>query len=160
MRARTQTHYAMTFDYSVHPEYKSLYAKRLDNFKTIDVNERLQSELLTKISDYDSLHELLDEQVLNTENVSNKYAKALLKTTGMDYEQWNWRFQRCKDTINHLRIDSCLEIASIQSRIDLLKLDTKIMMKELDACRDRLIKEHKDANDSTRNKKPAIASAA
>ena len=135
----------MTYEFYNNEEWKAFSTKMQAIRSDIESLQRKQRRNMVLVSDLDSVDDLLGEQMVGVESPSDKHAKHLLKTTGMDHEQWFWRFDRCKDAINELRVAKCLEVSSLQSQIHLLEHDYKVLDKEQDACRDRLIKEHNDA---------------
>ena len=160
MRSRTQIRYTMTFDFSVHPDWQAYSTKRQDIHRQINDLKWKQEILLVKITELELAQDLVMRKKYIFENPSKKTTQVLLDVSGDCNTCWYEKFDACEDEIKELRINKCIEISAIQSQINLLKHDSKVLGKEQEVCRDRLIKEHKDANDSTRNKKPAIASVA
>ena len=160
MRSRTQTRYPMTFDFSVHPDWQAYSTKRQDIHRQIHELKWKQEILLMKITQLELAQDLVMRKKYIFENPSKKTTQVLLDVSGDCDQCWFSKFDTCEEEIKELRINKCIEISAIQSQINILNHDSKVLSKEQDECRDRLIKEHKDANDSTRNKKPAIASAA
>jgi len=105
-----------------------------------------QRHLMTKVTDLDLVDDLLLSKMGDLEGpVTDKQEKQLQKMTGIDSECWYYKYDRCKDAINEVRIAKCLEVSAIQSQIHLLEHDYKVLDKEQDDCRDRLRKEHQDA---------------
>ena len=111
---------------------------------------------MNKVTDLDSGDDLLLYKMGDLEGqIPEKQEKQLRKMTGMDSECWYYKYDRCKDAINEVRVAKCLEVSALQSQIQLLDDDWKVLDKEQDACRDRLIKEH---NDATKDQGLAAAS--
>lgn len=115
-----------------------------------------QRRLMNKVTDLDLVDDLLLYKMGDLEGqIPEKQEKQLRKMTGMDSECWYYKYDRCKDAINEVRVAKCLEVSALQSQIQLLDDDWKVLDKEQDACRDRLIKEH---NDATKDQGLATAS--
>ena len=101
---------------------------------------------MSKVTDLDLVDDLLLSKMGDLEGpVTDKQEKQLLKMTGVDSECWYYKYDRCKDAINEVRVAKCLEVSAVQAEINLLEHDYKVLDKEQDDCRDRLIKEHQDA---------------
>ena len=111
---------------------------------------------MNKVTDLDLVDDLLLYKMGDLEGpIPDKQEKQLRKLTGMDSECWYYKYDRCKDAINEVRVAKCLEVSAVQSQINLLEHEYKVLDKEQDACRDRLIKEH---NDATKDQGLATAS--
>ena len=101
---------------------------------------------MNKVTDLDLVDDLLLHKMGDLEGTfSQKEEKQLRKITGIDSECWYYKYDRCKDAITEIRVAKCLEVSAVQAEINLLEHDYKVLDKEQDDCRDRLIKEHKDA---------------
>jgi len=137
-------------------EWNAFTQKLLAIRKEINSLGYEQRRLMNKVTDLDLVDDLLLDKMGDLEGpIPEKQEKQLRKMTGMDSECWFYKYDRCKDVINEVRVAKCLEVSSIQSKINLLEHDYKVLDKEQDACRDRLIKEH---NDATKNQGLATAS--
>ena len=145
----------MNFKYYEHSEWIAFRTKMQAIAKDVQSLECKQSMLLTKISNLEYAQDLVMRKKWDLESVTKKTTKVLTEVTGDCDECWFWKYDSAEDEIKDLRISKCLEIASIQSEINLLKHDREVLGKEQDACRDRLIKEH---NDATKDQGLATAS--
>ena len=145
----------MDFKYYEHSEWIAFRTKMQAIAKDVNRLECKQSMLLTKISNLEFAQDLVMRKKWDLESVTKKTTKVLTEMTGDCDECWFWKYDSAEDEIKDLRISKCLEIASIQSEINLLKHDREVLDKEQDACRDRLIKEH---NDATKDQGLATAS--
>ncbi len=145
----------MDFKYYEHSEWIAFRTKMQAIAKDVNRLESKQSMLLTKISNLEFAQDLVMRKKWDLESVTKKTTKVLTEITGDCDECWFWKYDSAEDEIKDLRISKCLEIASIQSEINLLKHDREVLDKEQDACRDRLIKEH---NDATKDQGLATAS--
>ena len=117
-----------------------------------------QKALMNRVTDLDLVDDLLLFKMGDLEGpVTEKQDKQLRKLTGMDSDCWFYKYYRCKDAVNEMRVAKCLEVSALQSQIQLLDDDWKVLDKKQDACRDRLIKEH---NDAIKNQGLATTSAA
>ena len=150
-------HFSRThlFNFYEHEDYQVLVAQQQAHYKEITRLECKQSMLLTKISNLEVAQDLVMRKKWDLESVTKKTTKVLTEMTGDCDECWFWKYDSAEDEIKDLRISKCLEIASIQSEINLLKHDREVLNKEQDACRDRLTKEH---NDATKDQGLATAS--
>ena len=137
--------HAMTFDFSVHPDWQAFSTKRQDIRKQVQDLEWKQSVLLMKITQLELAQDLVMRKKWSLESPSKKTTKVLLDVSGDCDECWFGKFDTCEDEIKELRINKCIEISAIQSQINLLNHDSKVLYKEQDDCRERLIKEHQDA---------------
>ena len=147
-------HFSRThlFNFFEHEDYKVLVAQQQTNYKEITRLESKQSMLLTKISNLEFAQDLVMRKKWDLESVTKKTTKVLTDVTGDCDECWFYKFDSCEDEIKDLRISKCLEISAIQSQINLIKIDQKALGTKQDACRDRLIKLHKESTcDSTAN---------
>ena len=145
----------MDFKYYEHSEWIAFRTKMQAIAKDVNRLESKQSMLLTKISNLEFAQDLVMRKKWDLESVTKKTTKVLTEITGDCDECWFWKYDSAEDEIKDLRIRKCLEISSIQSKINLLKLDREELDKKQDACRDRLIKEH---NDATKDQGLATAS--
>lgn len=139
----------MDFKFYEHSEWIAFSTKMQAISKDVQKLEFKQLSLLTKISNLEFAQDLVMRKKWDLETVSKKTTKVLTEVTGDCDECWYWKYDSAVDEIKSLRISKCLEIATIQSEINLLKHDRQVLDKEQDACRDRLIQEHKDATDDT-----------
>ena len=148
----------MTCQFYTNEEWKAYTPKLQAIRKEINSLGNNQRRLLNKVTDLDLVDDLLLFKMSDLEGpVTEKQDKQLRKLTGMDSECWYYKYDRCKDVINEIRVAKCLEVSALQSQIQLLEDNYKVLDKEQDACRDRLIKEH---NDAAKNQGLATASAA
>ena len=148
----------MTCQFYTNEEWKAYTPKLQAIRKEINSLGNNQRRLLNKVTDLDLVDDLLLFKMSDLEGpVTEKQDKQLRKLTGMDSDCWYYKYDRCKDVINEIRVAKCLEVSALQSQIQLLEHDYKVLDKEQDACRDRLIKEH---NDAAKNQGLATASAA
>ena len=145
----------MTYEFYNNEEWKAFSTKMQAISKDVQKLEWKQSSLLTKISNLEFAQDLVMRKKWDLEEVTKKTTKVLKDVTGDCDECWFWKYDEAQDEIKNLRISKCLEVASIQSEINLLKHDRQLLDKEQDACRDRLIKEH---NDATKDQGLATAS--
>jgi hypothetical protein len=123
--------------------------------------ESKQSMLLTKISNLEVAQNLLMRKKWDLESPSKKTTKVLTEVTGDCDECWFYKFDSCEDEIKELRINKCLEISTIQGQINLLRHNNKVLNKEQDECRDRLIKQNEvNTNDTATDKESAVDCAA
>ena len=145
----------MTYEFYNNEEWKAFSTKMQAISKDVQRLEWKQSSLLSKISSLEVAQDLVMRKKWDLEVVSKKTTKVLTEVTGDCDECWFGKYGMAEDEIKDLRISKCLEIASIQSEINLLKHDRQVLDKDQDACRDRLIKEH---NDATKDQGLATAS--
>ena len=140
------------FNFYNHKDYQVLVAQQQAHYKDITRLESKQSMLLTKISNLEFAQDLVMRKKWDLESVTKKTTKVLTDVTGDCDECWFYKFDVCEDEIKDLRISKCLEIAALQSQIELIKkLQTAIQV-EQNVCRDRLIKEHEESTcDTTTN---------
>ena len=134
----------MAFNYYEHSEWRAFSIKIQAIHQDINKLEWKQTRLLTTISDLEFAQDLVMRKKWDLEEVSKKTTKVLKAMTGDCDECWHSKYDRAQDEIKKLRINLCLDIATKQSKIDLLRQDIKDLTKEQEACRDRLIKEHDD----------------
>ena len=135
----------MDFKFYNNQEWQAFSTKMQAISRDIQRLQWKQSSLLSKITNLEVAQDLVMRKKWDLETVSKKTTKVLTEVTGDCDECWFWKYDSAEDEIKDLRISKCLEIASIQSEINLLKHDREVLDKEQDACRDRLIKEHNDA---------------
>lgn len=135
----------MDFKYHEHSEWTAFSTKMQAISRDIQRLQWKQSTLLSKITNLEVAQDLVMRKKWDLEYVSKKTTKILTEVTGDCDECWFGKYGMAEDEIKDLRISKCLEVASIQSEINLLKHNRQVLDKEQDACRDRLIKEHKDA---------------
>jgi hypothetical protein len=145
----------MTYEFYNNEEWKAFSTKMQAISRDVQRLEWKQSSLLSKISSLEVAQDLVMRKKWDLETVSKKTTKVLTEVTGDCDECWFGKYGMAEDEIKDLRISKCLEVASIQSEINLLKHDRQVLDKEQDACRDRLIKEH---NDATKDQGLATAS--
>ncbi len=134
----------MDFKYYEHSEWIAFRTKMQAVHQDIQKLEWKQKRLLTTISDLEFAQDLVMRKKWDLEEVSKKTTKVLKAMTGDCDECWHNKYDRAQDEITKLRINLCIDIATKQSKIDLLRQDIKDLDKEQDVCRDRLIKEHND----------------
>ena len=136
----------MTIEFYNNEEWKAYTPKLQAIRREINSLGYKQRSLMNKVTDLDLVDDLLLSKMGDLEGpVTDKQEKQLLKMTGVDSDCWYYKYDRCKDAINEVRIAKCLEVSAIQSQIHLLEHDYKVLDKEQDDCRDRLRKEHQDA---------------
>ena len=136
----------MTFEFYNSEEWKSYTPKLQAIRREINSLGYKQRSLMNKVTDLDLVDDLLLHKMGDLEGTfSQKEEKQLRKITGIDSECWYYKYDRCKDAITEIRVAKCLEVSAVQAEINLLEHDYKVLDKEQDDCRDRLIKEHKDA---------------
>ena len=136
----------MTIEFYNNEEWKSYTPKLQAIRREINSLGYKQRSLMNKVTDLDLVDDLLLHKMGDLEGTfSQKEEKQLRKITGIDSECWYYKYDRCKDAITEIRVAKCLEVSAVQAEINLLEHDYKVLDKEQDDCRDRLIKEHKDA---------------
>lgn len=135
----------MDFKYYEHSEWIAFRTKMQAINRDVQKLEFKQSDLMTKISNLEFAQDLVMRKKWDLESVTKKTTKVLKDMTGDCDECWFWKYNSAEDEIKNLRISKCLEVSSIQSKINLLKHDWDVLDKEQDACRDRLTQEHNDA---------------
>tara|TARA_B100001173_G_C15883385_1_gene502438 strand:- start:363 stop:794 length:432 start_codon:yes stop_codon:yes gene_type:complete len=136
----------MTIEFYNSEEWKSYTPKLQAIRREINSLGYKQRSLMNKVTDLDLVDDLLLHKMGDLEGTfSQKEEKQLRKITGIDSECWYYKYDRCKDAITEIRVAKCLEVSAVQAEINLLEHDYKVLDKEQDDCRDRLIKEHKDA---------------
>jgi len=145
----------MTYEFYNNEEWKAFSTKMQAISRDVQRLEWKQSSLLGKISSLEVAQDLVMRKKWDLETVSKKTTKVLTEVTGDCDECWFGKYDMAEDEIKELRVNKCLEVASIQSEINLLKHDRDVLDKEQDDCRDRLIKEH---NDATKDQGLATAS--
>ena len=148
----------MTYEFYKNEEWKAFTPKMQAIRREQSSLGYKQRSLMNRVTDLDLVDDLLLHKMGELEGpIPEKQEKQLRKLTGMDSECWYYKYDRCKDAINEMRVAKCLEVSALQSQIQLLDEDWRVLDKEQDACRDRLIKEH---NDATKNQGLAATSAA
>ena len=136
----------MTIKFYDNEEWKAYTPKLQAIRREINSLGYKQRSLMNKVTDLDLVDDLLLHKMGDLEGTfSQKEEKQLRKITGMDSDCWFYKYDRCKDAINEVRVAKCLEVSAVQAEINLLEHDYKVLDKEQDDCRDRLIKEHQDA---------------
>ena len=136
----------MTIKFYDNEEWKAFTPKLQAIRREINSLGYKQRHLMSKVTDLDLVDDLLLSKMGDLEGpVTDKQEKQLQKMTGIDSECWYYKYDRCKDAINEVRVAKCLEVSAVQAEINLLEHDYKVLDKEQDDCRDRLIKEHQDA---------------
>jgi len=141
---------AHEFNFYTHEDYQELVAQQQAHYKDITRLESKQSMLLSKISNLEFAQDLVMRKKWDLESVTKKTTKVLTEVTGDCDECWFYKFDSCEDEIKELRISKCLEISVIESEINIIKFNQKTLSHKQNACRDRLIKEHKElTGDST-----------
>jgi len=145
----------MTYEFYNNEEWTAFSTKMQAISRDVQRLQWKQSSLLSKITNLEVAQDLVMRKKWDLETVSKKTTKVLTEVTGDCDECWFGKYDMAEDEIKELRVSKCLEVASIQSEINLLKHDRQVLDKEQDACRDRLIKEH---NDATKDQGLATAS--
>jgi hypothetical protein len=136
----------MTIKFYDNEEWKAYTPKLQAIRREINSLGYKQRSLMNKVTDLDLVDDLLLHKMGDLEGTfSQKEEKQLRKITGMDSDCWFYKYDRCKDAITEVRVAKCLEVSAVQAEINLLEHDYKVLDKEQDDCRDRLIKEHQDA---------------
>ena len=138
--------HAMTIEFYNNEEWKAFTPKLQSIRKEINSIGYKQRSLMNKVTDLDVVDDLLLHKMGDLEGtLPEKQEKQLKKMTGMDSDCWYYKYDRSRDVINELRIAKCLEVSALQSQIQLLEHDYKVLDKAQDDCRDRLIKQHNEA---------------
>jgi len=136
----------MTIEFYNNEEWKAYTPKLQAIRREINSLGYKQRSLMNKVTDLDLVDDLLLHKMGDLEGTfSQKEEKQLRKITGIDSDCWYYKYDRCKDAITEVRVAKCLEVSAVQAEINLLEHDYKVLDKEQDDCRDRLIKEHQDA---------------
>ena len=136
----------MTIKFYDNEEWKAYTPKLQAIRREINSLGYKQRSLMNKVTDLDLVDDLLLHKMGDLEGTfSQKEEKQLRKITGIDSDCWFYKYDRCKDAITEVRVAKCLEVSAVQAEINLLEHDYKVLDKEQDDCRDRLIKEHQDA---------------
>jgi len=136
----------MTIKFYDNEEWKAYTPKLQAIRREINSLGYKQRSLMNKVTDLDLVDDLLLHKMGDLEGTfSQKEEKQLRKITGIDSDCWYYKYDRCKDAITEVRVAKCLEVSAVQAEINLLEHDYKVLDKEQDDCRDRLIKEHQDA---------------
>ena len=134
----------MDFKFHEHEEWKAFSVElRRITLEKQGLRQK-QGRLMNQVKTLQLAEELTMRKKWDFEGMTPEQITTLEESTGHCDDCWWLDYQSAEDAIEEMRIAKCVEVANLQANFDVLSEKYSLIDKEQDACRDRLIKEHKE----------------
>ena len=142
----------MDFKFYEHEEWKAFSVELCKIALEKQGLRQKQRGLMNQVKTLQLAEDLTMRKKWDFEGMTPKQITTLEESTGQCDDCWWSDYQSAEDAIEEMRIAKCVEVAALESQYGLLTDKYKAIDKEQDACRDRLIAEHKEKEEKQADK--------
>ena len=151
--ALSMVHIIMDFKFHEHEEWKAFSVELRKICLEKQSIRQKQRGLMTQVKNLQLAEDLTMRKKWDFEGMTKTQIKTLEESTGQCDDCWWSDYQSAEDAIEEMRIAKCVEVANLQANFDVLSEKYSLIDRKQDACRDRLIKEHKEKEANEKKKK-------